>query len=229
MGKFLKKIENENIRSGKLSITENAVIQHNMHQPLHGKTIFLFENPNTEETRVRYFEPKEDMEIDHKTKFTFRFEDNEENEYPCVYITFQSISPSLKNENCVVCLETNSLTEGAYKSLNVYDAECNLLPENENITYIRLSNIVLNIEYPLYITAPWYRLSHYIVNQTNAMNKRGCEFPFDTWTVNFNIRPSIRYPLGHVNFIKYLPDFENVTVKLTRLMDSNRYASIINN
>ena len=185
--------------TGFYSKKQTAVMNHYKDQPNNGPTIYAFENPETKATRTAFVNSDNYDDI---TDFTWRFGYN--NGHPCIFITFSAIHPNLK-QNGIICLETNTLTGGKNRTINVYGGDYNnsLNLDTEGYTWIWCSEIIIGEEICLYISGkkdytktslgdiithrifgPWrFALLKWKRTMGNIPND---------WKIKLNIRPTFR-------------------------------------
>lgn len=174
-------------------------------QPKQGPTVICFKNPNTGVTRTVYTGKSNSFfkEDESPIQYTWRYEESY-NGHPAIIVNFSRIdSAYVKN---IVCLESNNMCKGSgnyippnkyningennNRALNVLTLDgFNLNTETEGITWYKLGDIVLNTDYPLYITVP----RRYV-----SVCKRiiQCDYIPNDWEVRINVRPTIRGNLG---------------------------------
>jgi hypothetical protein len=189
MGKFLKKIESSAI-TGVYNETQLSVINHYKDQPKNGPTIFSFENPETHVTRSAFVDNSGETEYDDVTEFNWEFGYNEDG-YPGIYIIFNNLHDDIKNNDYIVCLETNSNTNGKNQTINVfeeYNASSHIYHSMKNMTWFNLSDIKLKTRYFIYLSARSIRHMRHWFSRRNK--DRG--IIHDDWEIRINVRPTIR-------------------------------------
>jgi hypothetical protein len=164
--------------------------------------------------------------VDRETNFTWRFGYNDG--HPCIFITFTAINKNLLDYSAIICLETNTLTEGKNKSITAYESGYAGVDDRlKNITWLPIESIQLNKEYCIYIIGFGYNVQNIKREYPSELfgpwkfakyKNRFREIPND-WKIHLNIRPSIRV-YGKTNsgcisenthhIYHNLPDYVNV-------------------
>lgn len=141
------------------------------------------------DSNVHYVDPNRltKKTIDDMTEWTCRF--GYYNGYPCMFITFKTINPSLRNSNYILCLEWENPRKGEtpkIHALNVYNRGSDVLnPSLNNITYISMTNIVENKEYCIYLVAHEY-ITRHGYHRFSGLSEQS------DWRVQLKVRPTIR-------------------------------------
>lgn len=218
MGKYLKKIYDENVTNNLILDTEELrIVNRHKDIPNHGASVISLVNPDTDIVRnvfVNNYKVKWDH--DDVTEFTWRTGSN--NGHPCVFITFTNIHDQLYDNNAIVCLETNSCTKsrsGKNQSLSVFikgkEENSYILKDlTQNVTWIYISDIELNTEYCLYITNQANQTNHgvwYVASMYGGSN-------YEDWTINLNIRPAFKIGTKSYTNYKALAEYQTITYYL---------------
>lgn len=183
---------------------------------------------NVEYKQNNYQHPlvETDSVIDETTQYTCRFGYNDG--HPCMFITFTDILPEIKNDNYILCLELENFSQSKYgkcQAINVFSHNNDkpiLNKNNQNKTWLYMSDIELGVEYCIYIIAADYAWYHHIYKlnctrfPSGSSYRNQPNYP-DGWEVRLKIRPTIRTNDGrkYCDFQRSLKEFTWVKYPLS--------------